>query len=86
MWAVTMRQPDLSYAAHQLTKFSENPVPAHCKATRGAVLNGGRTSRFTRGERIHGTPVDERIAENRSSSTRTRHVEVKHHIIRDAIE
>lgn len=34
VWVATMTQPHLSYAAHQLAKFSENPGPTHWQAAR----------------------------------------------------
>lgn len=34
VWAATMTQPDLSYAAHQIAKFSGNPGPAHWQAAK----------------------------------------------------
>lgn len=36
-WAATMTRPDLSYPAHQLAKFSENPGTTHSKATKKAL-------------------------------------------------
>ncbi|CAM9169235.1 unnamed protein product [Ascophyllum nodosum] len=32
MWVATMTRPDLSFAAHQLAKFIDNPGPTHWKA------------------------------------------------------
>ena len=37
MWAVAMTRPDISYATHQLAKFSENPGPVHWKVTKKAL-------------------------------------------------
>ena len=173
MWASTMTRADLSYAAHQLAKFNDNPGPAHWKAAKkalqylwrtkdmgityeggtggtklsawvdadygtcpdtrrsvsgGAVMLGdGAISWFSRVQKVTAAasseseyvalsemvnelrflrqvkefmepPIDERIrihednegaikmAKNRFSSRRTRHVDVKHHIVRDAID
>lgn len=42
MWAVTMTRPEISYAAHQITKFNKNPGPAHRKATNDMELANGK--------------------------------------------
>lgn len=34
VWAATITRPDMSYAAQQLAKFSENPGSAHWKAAK----------------------------------------------------
>ena len=174
MWAATMTRPDISYAAHQLAKFNENPGPAHWKAVKkalqylwrtkdmgitygkepggniklsawvdadygtcpdtrrsvsgGAVMMGkGAISWFSRIQKATAAasseaeyvalseivneirflrqvkefmapPIDTdiqihednegaiKMAKNRFSSKRTRHVDVKHHIVRDTVE
>ena len=56
MWAATMTRPDLSFAAHNLTKFCDDPGPVHWKAAMKAlryfwwtkdlgITYGGDTSR-----------------------------------------
>ena len=52
MWAEAMTRPDMSYASHQLAKFSENPMSAHWKATKKALQYLWRTKdmRTTYGE------------------------------------
>ena len=173
MWIATMTRPDLSYAAHNLAKFGDNPGPAHWKAatkalqylkrtadlgvtyggisadmklsawvdsdhatcpdTRRSVsgaavmLGGGAISWFSRAQRVTAAATSEseyvalaevvnelrflrqvkafmmppldlniyihednegaiKMASNRFSSRRTRHVDIKHHVVRDAVD
>ena len=43
MWAEAMTRPDMSFAAHQLAKFTENLAPAHWKAAKKALQYLWRT-------------------------------------------
>ena len=37
MWAATMTRPDLSFVAHNLVKFYDDPGPVHWKAALKAL-------------------------------------------------
>ena len=43
MWAATMTRPDLSFAAHNLAKFCDDPGPVHWKAAMKALQYLWRT-------------------------------------------
>ncbi|CAN0335182.1 unnamed protein product, partial [Ascophyllum nodosum] len=43
MWAATMTRPDLSFAAHNLAKFCDDPGPVHWKAAMKALRYFWRT-------------------------------------------
>ena len=175
MWAATMTRPDLSFTAHNLAKFCDDPGPVHWEAVMkalqyfwrtknlgitygggtsndtkmsayvdsdhatcpdsrrsvsgGAVLLGsGAISWFSRAQRVtasasseseyvalaeivnetkflrqvqefilpnlrsYAIPIMEdnqgaiKMANNKHSSRRTRHIDVKHHVVRDAVE
>ena len=46
MWIATMTTPDLSFAAHNVAKFSDNPGPTYWKAVRKVMQYLKRTTNY----------------------------------------